>query len=100
MMSRQRLACAAGSPLPTVLPSSTSGAVPDTAMTEPTRTAREMPTFGSYGLPLEISVLICVLVHPHVLVSCCDRYVTTRSNGSKPNAAATDGRRLELALMS
>src|SRR5262245_53030163 len=54
MMSRQRRACAAGSPLPTVLPSS-SGAVPETAMIEPTRTAREMPTFGSYGLPLEMS---------------------------------------------
>jgi hypothetical protein len=39
-------ACAAASPLPTVLPSS-SGAVPDTAMVEPTRTAREMPTRGS-----------------------------------------------------
>src|SRR5262245_51587483 len=55
MMSRQRRACAAGSPLPTVLPSR-SGAVPDTAMIEPTRTAREMPTIGSYGLPLEMSV--------------------------------------------
>jgi hypothetical protein len=28
------------------------------------------------------------------------RKSTTRSNGSKPNAAATDGRRFELALMS
>ena len=58
MISRQRLACAAGSPLPTVCPSGPSGAVPDTAMIDPTRTAREMPTFGSYGLPLEINFLM------------------------------------------
>jgi hypothetical protein len=31
------------------------GAVPETAITLPTRTAREIPTFGSYGLPLEMS---------------------------------------------
>ena len=30
----------------------------------------------------------------------CTRKSTTRSNGSKPYAAATDGRRFELALMS
>ena len=36
----------------------------------------------------------------HTRARCCSRKVTTRSNGSKPNAAATDGRRLEFALMS
>jgi hypothetical protein len=36
-------------------PSGPSGAVPETATTFPTRTAREMPIFGSYGLPLEMS---------------------------------------------
>ena len=34
------------------------------------------------------------------LTSCPARKSTTRSNGSKPKAAATDGRRFELALMS
>ena len=34
------------------------------------------------------------------VTSCRSRKSTTRSNGSKPNAAATDGRRFELALTS
>jgi hypothetical protein len=45
---------------PTVFPSR-SGAVPDTAMIDPTRTAREIPTFGSYGLPLEMSCLMVAI---------------------------------------
>ena len=32
--------------------------MPDTATIDPTRTAREIPTFGSYGLPLEGVTLI------------------------------------------
>src|SRR6185436_9298223 len=59
-ISRHRLACAAASPLATVCPSGPSGAVPDTATIDPTRTAREIPTRGSYGLPLEINRLFCI----------------------------------------
>jgi hypothetical protein len=47
IISRQRRACAAASPRPTVRPSGPSGAVPATVMMGPTRTAREMPTLGS-----------------------------------------------------
>src|SRR5262245_66573720 len=56
MMCRHRRAWIAASPFPTVLPSGPSGAVPDTVTTFPARTAREIPTFGSYGLPLETSL--------------------------------------------
>src|SRR5512136_1953847 len=55
MISRQRRACAPGSPRPTVLPSAPSGAVPATVTNDPARTAREIPIFGSQGLPLETS---------------------------------------------
>ena len=56
MICRHRRACIDGSPFPTVPPSGPSGAVPETVTTLPARTAREMPTFGSYGLPLETSL--------------------------------------------
>src|SRR5262245_4181343 len=59
MISRHRLACPAASSFATVRPSGPSGAVPDTATIDPTRTAREIPTRGSYGLPLEINRRIC-----------------------------------------
>jgi hypothetical protein len=45
----------------TVRPSGPRGAVPETAMMLPTRTAREMPTFGSYGLPLEMRVRTVII---------------------------------------
>ena len=41
-------------PLATVLPSGPSGAVPVTAMIFPLRTAREIPSFGSKGDPVEM----------------------------------------------
>jgi hypothetical protein len=47
MSSRQRRAWIDASPLPTVVPSGPSGAVPETVTKLPARTAREMPTFGS-----------------------------------------------------
>lgn len=80
MISRQRLACAAASPFPTVRPSGPSGAVPDTATIGPTRTAREIPTRGSYGLPLEINRLTSAL--PLRCPSC-------RPNDSRGAAALT-----------
>ena len=40
-------------PFATVLPSGDSGAVPVTAIMFPARTAREIPTFGSNGDPVE-----------------------------------------------
>src|SRR5262245_17520242 len=55
MISRQRRACIEGSAFPTVRPSGPRGAVPETVTMLPTRTAREIPTFGSYGLPLDTS---------------------------------------------
>src|SRR5579885_3437772 len=52
-ISMQRRICAAASPCPTVFPSGPMGAVPETAMMLPTRTARENPSFDSYGEPLD-----------------------------------------------
>src|ERR1700716_982248 len=46
--------CAYTSPTPTILPSGPIAVVPDTLITFPTRTAREYPTIGSHGAPLEI----------------------------------------------
>ena len=60
MISRHRRACPAAFPMSTVCPSAPRGAVPETAITLPTRTAREIPTFGSYGLPLETSLRIAL----------------------------------------
>ncbi len=59
IISRVRRACAVGSPIPTVLPSGPSGAVPVTAIMRPLRTAREIPTFGSKGEPVEIRCRVC-----------------------------------------
>src|SRR5438552_16446464 len=56
IISRHRRACAPASPTPNVRPSGPSGAVPETAIMLPARAAREMPIFGSYGLPLEMSL--------------------------------------------
>ncbi len=58
MIFRQRRACAAASPRPTVRPSGPSGAVPATVTIDPTRTARDTPILGSYGLPLDTSLRI------------------------------------------
>src|SRR6266849_4845394 len=46
--------CVYTSPIPTILPSGPVAVVPDTLTTLPTRTAREYPTIGSHGAPLEI----------------------------------------------
>jgi hypothetical protein len=50
---KHRRACAAASPFATVFPPESSGAVPVTAMICPLRTAREIPTLGSKGEPVE-----------------------------------------------
>ena len=59
IISRQRRAWAAASPFANVLPSGPSGAVPVTAMTLPLRTAREIPTLGSKGDPVETRCRDC-----------------------------------------
>ncbi len=46
--------CARKSPTPTIFPSGPVAVVPDTVITLPTFTAREYPTIGSHGAPLEI----------------------------------------------
>src|SRR5436309_6508292 len=56
--------CAWASPTPTILPSGPVAVVPDTEIVLPIRTAREYPTIGSHGAPLEIfcrlkSVSLC-----------------------------------------
>src|SRR5215471_3272235 len=52
-ISKHLRAWAAALPFAIVLPSGPSGAVPVTAMIAPLRTAREIPTFGSNGDPVE-----------------------------------------------
>src|SRR6266571_8309086 len=54
--SMLRSACTAwtyASPIPTILPSGPVAVVPATYTVDPTRTAREYPTTGSHGAPLE-----------------------------------------------
>src|SRR6266850_2751554 len=46
--------CAYASPTPAILPSGPVAVVPETEMVFPIRTAREYPTIGSHGAPLEI----------------------------------------------
>jgi hypothetical protein len=57
IISKQRLACAAGSPTPTVFPCESTGAVPPTDMYGPTLTAQQNPTTDSIGLPFETRTL-------------------------------------------
>src|SRR5713101_7900451 len=45
--------CAYASPPPTILPDASVAVVPATCTTFPTRTAREYPTTGSHGVPLD-----------------------------------------------
>src|SRR5713226_2584091 len=49
--------CARKSPTPTIFPSGPVAVVPDTVITLPILTAREYPTIGSHGAPLEIFCL-------------------------------------------
>src|SRR6266446_5695227 len=46
--------CACASPTPTILPSGPVAVVPDTEIVLPIRTAREYPTIGSHGAPLDM----------------------------------------------
>ncbi len=63
-----RSACfvwAYGSPTPTTRPSGPVAVVPATYTPFPARTAREYPTMGSQGAPLEMSCR-CMPFHPRV----------------------------------
>ena len=63
--------CAAGSPIATGLPPEPA-VVPPTATILPTRTAREKPMIGSYGLPEETQdALRRMLVHAALLHQSC-----------------------------
>src|SRR5687767_7113575 len=46
--------CAYASPAPTTRPEASVAVVPEMWTVLPTRTAREYPTIGSHGVPLEI----------------------------------------------
>jgi hypothetical protein len=48
------MVCARASPMPTIFPSGPVAVVPETVIMFPIFTAREYPTMGSHGAPLEI----------------------------------------------
>src|SRR5215510_1769447 len=69
MVRRAWTVCAYGSPTPT-MPVGVMAVVPATCTYGPTRTAREYPTRGSHGPPLEMfrrCAAICVLLKDHAL---------------------------------
>src|SRR5258708_19775559 len=49
--------CARKSPTPAIFPSGPVAVVPETVMTLPILTAREYPTIGSHGVPLDMFCL-------------------------------------------
>src|SRR5581483_3310355 len=53
MLASACTACAYGSPAPTMAPPAPVAVVPETWTCAPTRTAREYPTIGSHGVPLD-----------------------------------------------